>query len=154
LSIKTIMRELGLAEETVRRFCRADPVDDLLAKRRAGQPSILDAFKPFPHQAWNDGCHNVLDLRRQVTTLGYRGTYSQVRDYLAPYRACGAEPPTYVEVPKVRRITSWMTRSPENLTGRHGERIDAWLHAVEASDLPHLHRFARGAATTTPSATA
>jgi hypothetical protein len=77
LSIKTIMRELGLAEETVRRFCRADPVDDLLAKRRAGQPSILDAFKPFPHQAWNDGCRNVLDLHRQITVLGYRGTYSE-----------------------------------------------------------------------------
>ena len=30
------------------------------------------------------------------------------------------------------------------LTGRHGERLDAWMAAVEADDLPHLHRFVRG----------
>jgi transposase len=32
----------------------------------------------------------------------------------------------------------------EILTGRHGERLDAWMAAVETDDLPHLHRFVRG----------
>lgn len=30
------------------------------------------------------------------------------------------------------------------MTGRHGERLDAWLTAVEADDLTDLHSFARG----------
>ena len=30
------------------------------------------------------------------------------------------------------------------LTGRHGERLDAWIAAVRADDLPHLHAFANG----------
>jgi len=30
------------------------------------------------------------------------------------------------------------------LTGRHGERLDAWITAVRADDLPHLHAFANG----------
>ena len=30
------------------------------------------------------------------------------------------------------------------LTGRHGERLDAWIAAVRADDLPHLHTFANG----------
>jgi transposase len=30
------------------------------------------------------------------------------------------------------------------LTGRHGDRLDSWMTAVEADDLPQLHRFDRG----------
>lgn len=30
------------------------------------------------------------------------------------------------------------------LTGRHGERLKSWMTAVEADDLPHLHRFVTG----------
>jgi len=32
----------------------------------------------------------------------------------------------------------------EMLTGRHGDRLDAWMAAVEADNLPHLHRFVTG----------
>ncbi|MDQ3765463.1 MAG: transposase [Actinomycetota bacterium] len=32
----------------------------------------------------------------------------------------------------------------EMLTGRHGERLDSWMAAVDADDLPHLHRFVTG----------
>jgi transposase len=32
----------------------------------------------------------------------------------------------------------------EMMTGRHGERLDAWIAAVDASDLPDLHSFTRG----------
>ena len=30
------------------------------------------------------------------------------------------------------------------LTGRRGERLDTWIAAVRADDLPHLHSFANG----------
>jgi transposase len=30
------------------------------------------------------------------------------------------------------------------LTGRHGERLESWMAAVEADNLPHLHRFVTG----------
>ena len=30
------------------------------------------------------------------------------------------------------------------LTGRYGERLDAWIAAVRADDLSHLHTFANG----------
>lgn len=64
--IKTIMRELELAKETVRRFYRATTVDKLLAKARAGRPSKLDEYKPYLHQRWNEGCTNVLELHRET----------------------------------------------------------------------------------------
>jgi transposase len=56
--IKTIMRELGLAKETVRRFARATKVEDLLGTARAGRPSVLDEFKPYLHHRFNLGHTN------------------------------------------------------------------------------------------------
>jgi transposase len=174
--IKTIMRELDLAKETVRRFFRAQSVEELLAKSRAGRPSVLDAYKPYLHQRWNAGITNASTLYREITEQGYRGSRGTVAAYLAPFRALGAAPPPTPAIPKVRQITSWMLRRPtdldaeeqlqlkqilaacphleatathvatfaEMLTGRHGERLDSWMAAVDADDLPHLHRFVTG----------
>jgi transposase len=174
--IKTIMRELGLAKETVRRFYRASSVEELLAKPRAGRPSVLDSYKPYLHERWNAGVTNASMLYREITEQGYRGSRGTLAGYLAPFRALGAAPPPTPAVPKIRQITSWMLRRPEDLdaeeqlqlkhvlaccphldaaathistfaemlTGRHGNRLDSWMAAVEADDLPHLHRFVTG----------
>jgi hypothetical protein len=32
----------------------------------------------------------------------------------------------------------------EMMTGRHGKRLDAWIAAVDAEDLPDLRSFTRG----------
>jgi hypothetical protein len=174
--IKPIMRELDLAKETVRKFYRADSVDELLAKPRAGRPSVLDAYKAYLHERWNAGCTNASTLYQEIIEQGYRGCRGTVAAYLAPFRALGAAPPATSAPPKVRHITTWMLRHPDDLdteeqvklkqvlascphleatathvrgfaemlTGRHGERLEAWMDKVDADDLPHLHRFVRG----------
>jgi transposase len=174
--VKTITRELDLAKETVRRFYRAESVEELLAKPRAGRPSVLDTYKPYLHERWNAGITNASRLYREITEQGYQGSRGTLTAYLAPFRALGAAPAPTPSVPKVRQITSWMLRRPEDLdaeeqlqlkqvlaacphleatathigtfaemlTGRHGEHLDSWMAAVEAEDLPHLHRFVTG----------
>jgi len=114
-------------------------------------------------------------LHREITALGFRGSYATVYAHLAPLRGMPA-PPAVPAPPKVRHITSWIRRRPDNLgtdeqlqltgvlaacshldalhrhvkafaemmTGRHGERLDTWIAAVRADDLPHLHTFANG----------
>jgi transposase len=37
-----------------------------------------------------------------------------------------------------------VTAFAEMMTGRHGERLPAWITAVGLDDLPHLHSFTRG----------
>jgi transposase len=113
--IKAIMRELGLAKETVRRFARAASVEDLLAKARDGRPSVLDEFKPYLHQRWNEGCTTVWTLFEEIRAQGYPGSYGAVRDYLRPFRELGSAPPAVPAPPRVRDVTSWMLRHPDSL---------------------------------------
>jgi transposase len=174
--IKPVMRETGLAKETVRRFYRAGSADELLAKIKDGRPSVLDEYKPYLHQRWSEGCTNVRQLHAELHGHGYRGSYGTVRDYVQPFREAGAAPPAVPAPPKARDVASWILRDPDTLdddekaklaqarercphldtlaghvtefakilTGRHGDRLDDWIAAVEADDQPDLHSFARG----------
>jgi transposase len=174
--IKPIMRELGLAKETVRKFYRASSAEEVTATSRAGRPSVLDEFKPYLHERFNAGITNLSALFREIREQGYRGSRGTVADYLAPFRILGAAPASAPAAPKVRHVTSWMLHHPDDLddeqqlqlkqvrttcphldatadhvtefakilTNQVGERLDEWMAAAEADDLPHLHRFVRG----------
>ena len=176
LGIKPVMRQTGLAKETVRRFYRAATADELLAKTRDGRPSLLDEYKPYLHQRWNQGCTNVRQLHAELRERGYRGSYGTIRGYVQPFRDLGAAPPAEPAPPKTRDVARWILADPKHLddteksalaqvrdrcphldalaahvtefakilTGLHGDRLDAWLAAVEADDQPDLHSFARG----------
>jgi transposase len=112
--IKPIMRELGLAKETVRRFVRTSSVDELLAKPLQGRPSILDPFTPYLHQRWRDGARNASELFREIGQQGYTGSLATVVTYLRQFRYLGP-PPATPPPPKVRQITGWLLRHPDSL---------------------------------------
>ena len=69
------MRVTGLAGATVRRFCGAAEAGELLAKARDGRPSLLDAYKEYLHQRWNEGCANARQLYDEIARQGYPGGY-------------------------------------------------------------------------------
>jgi len=159
---------------------RARTVDELLAKARVGsRPSILDAFTEHLHHRYREGVTSATQLYNEIQAMGYRGSYGTLRAYLRPFKAANAAPPLVPRPPKVRDVTGWMLRHPDDLdadehvklkdarsrcphldqvaghvtefakmlTGRHGERLDAWIAAVDADDLPDLpdlHSFTHG----------
>jgi transposase len=146
--IKPIMRELGLAKETVRRFYRAQSVEELLAKARDGRGQMLEAFEPYLHQRLSDGTTNASQLFREVRQQGYRGSKGTVIDYLRPLRTdsrrrtTGASTTTRrlapARPPKVRHVTGWILTRPDRLS------TDAQLRLKQVlADCPHLDATAR-----------
>jgi transposase len=113
--IKPIMRELGLAKQTVRRFSRAHSVEELLSKPREGRPSLLDPFKPYLQQRWNHGHTCATGLVEELRAPGYQGSAAIVRTYLRPFRQLGTAPLPAPTPPKVREVSSWLLRHPDSL---------------------------------------
>jgi len=131
--IKTIMRELGLAKETVRRFARASCVEDLLATARDGRSSILDEFKPYLHHRFNLGHTNGSALFAEIQAQGYRGSLGTVLGYLRPFRTLGAAPAAVPPPPTVRAGTGAILPHPDRraaddqlMVNRSGRRARTW----------------------------
>jgi len=137
LGIKPIMRQTGLAKETVRRYCRAHSAGELLARTRDGRPSVLDDYKPYLHQRWNEGCASARQLHAELCERGYRGGYGAVRDYVQPFRELGAAPPPVPAPPKTRDVASWILTSPDNLGDEHKAAL-----AQIRDRCPHLDALA------------
>jgi len=142
--IKPIMRELGLAKETVRKYARAESVEELLAKSRDGRGTILAQFKAHLNGRWNEGVTNASELFREITALGYRGSLATVADYLRPFRTTGVAPAPQPNPPKVRQVASWLLSRREDLTAEELASLTEILDRCPplAATAAHVNAFA------------
>ncbi|MBB4938419.1 transposase [Streptosporangium album] len=115
--MRGIARRLGWSRHTVQRYARAVTWQELVdGKWKGVRPSKLDPFKPHLHQRWDAGCTNAKQLHREITALGFHGSYSTVRDYLDEHHARVESALIAAPSPTVRQVTGWLTRHPESLT--------------------------------------
>jgi transposase len=115
--IRTIARRLGWGRHTVQRYARAATSQELVdGKWRQPRPSKLDPFKPPLQQRFQQGCTNASQLHREITALGFAGSYALVRDYLDQFRVRGPSEPVAPAPPTGRRATGWLTRHPTTLS--------------------------------------
>jgi transposase len=84
MSIRAIAQQMDLDRRTVRRWINADAFPEI-AKRRP-KPSILDPWKPYLRERWEQGCHNGSQLLREIRAQGYRGSRGLVNDWLIALR--------------------------------------------------------------------
>ena len=125
-SLSAVAAELGLARNTVRRFARAaDPGELLVNDWSSQRPRMLDEYAPYLHQRWNQGCTDAARLCREIRARGYRGSYTLVRDYLAPLRLTPTTAPAPApQPPKARKVTGWIMTRPGALTS--SEQAPCW----------------------------
>jgi transposase len=80
---QAIARRLGKSERTVRRWLALGIPE---GKRRR-KHSHFDAYAPYVLQRWQEGCHNGLQLWREIRAQGSRHSARMVYQFLQPLRA-------------------------------------------------------------------
>ncbi|WP_426514500.1 ISL3 family transposase [Dactylosporangium sp. McL0621] len=143
-----IGRRLGLDIQTVRRFADATSIEQLLANTH--REGLIDPYKAYLHQRWNDGCTDTAVLHAEIREQGFRGSVQTLRRYLRPLRPiedgtrrhlrAPSTPPT----PKPRRVAKWIMSDPATIRLEDRHKLDAIRRRSPALDTlaGHVHDFA------------
>ncbi|MFD7479132.1 transposase [Streptomyces sp. NPDC059837] len=163
-----------MTHRTVKQLADAAVPEDLFQGQWQNRPTVLDEYKPYLDDRWNQGCTSAWALWEEIVPFGYKGSYQRVRAYLREKRlspvSVTARPPT------PRTVAGWILRHPESLTEsermrlkavlthcpeldaltkhvrsfaqmlteREGERLPEWLDSVRQDTLPTIHTLAAG----------
>lgn len=87
---KDIARHLNIHPKTVRRYLRTAVPE---ARRHDRGTGVLDPFKEYILNRWNEGCHNAAQLFREIQRRGFPGKASTVRDFVRQLRRASGLPP-------------------------------------------------------------
>jgi len=119
-------------------------LEQLLAKS-VDRSGLLDRYKPYLHQRWNEGVTDAAALTQEIIAQGYSGSHQTVRRYLQPFRELLTAPPVPPTVPKVRRITGWIMTDPDNLDADKQQKLADVLARCSHLDAVsrHVGQFAK-----------
>jgi transposase len=94
LSQREVARQLHVSRQVVHRFVTAETFPERVSTGR--RQSKLDPYLPYLRQRWEQGCHNGLQLARELPAQGFRGSASLVGKLLGDWRARLPGPPERV----------------------------------------------------------
>ena len=77
LSHEAIARRIGMGASTVQAWLAAGQFPK---RKPREQPTQLDQYLPSLRMRWEEGCHNMTSLFRELVEQGYKGSYASVRD--------------------------------------------------------------------------
>ncbi|MEV6160309.1 ISL3 family transposase [Nonomuraea sp. NPDC052129] len=171
LANNEIARRLNLALNTVKKYARAQRVEQVIGGPKRGA-TLVDPFRDYlrSRRAAEPGVA-AWTLLREIKSMGYQGGSTLLYRYLGQGRAEDAQAP-----PSPRRVAIWIMTDPAHLspgrmarlqevldhclelkqatehvrtfanllTQRQGHRLDDWIDVVRASDLQPLRSFAEG----------
>ncbi len=128
-SASHIAREVGIGRKTVHRWLQAGSFPERASAPR--RPSRLDPYEPYLHERWTAGCHNALQLWRELRTMGFPGAASSVRRSVARWRPkAGRRGP-----PARQRLAQTATPPPPAPTRVRSPRQARWLLLRPVADL-------------------
>jgi len=130
-SLRRIARELGMSRNAVRRYLRLPTCPDWIPGRP--RRSALDSHREWIDARLSEGPINVVQMHRQLTGQGFRGSYGSVRAYITKrLEAAGKKrdrinsatfpPPPQ---PSAKQLSFEWVRRPEKRKPDEQARIDA-----------------------------
>lgn len=166
-------RRLNVSLNTVKRYARVGE-PERMQRTPQYRPTLVDPYREHLRRRRDeDPAVGNLQLFREIKALGYPGSMNLLVRYVTQGRVEGDRPPIsprrltslvlthpdHLSDTQRERHHELTTACPEmiDLTEFVGSfaallrprkdnsaRLDAWITAVRAADLPHLHTFARG----------
>jgi transposase len=84
MSQQVIAERTGVSHSTISRWLAQGCFPE---RKPREQASHVDRYLPYLIQRWEDGCHNIAGLFRELEEQGYKGSYASVRDTIVRNRA-------------------------------------------------------------------
>ena len=84
VSVRQIAQHMGMGRQTVRRYLNHGAFPEIVQRRK--MPSILDRWEPYLLERWQAGCHNALQLYREIHEQGYAGSRPLLSRWAAQHR--------------------------------------------------------------------
>ena len=124
VSIKAIVRRLGVGRNTVRRWLRGAAPDPFRRRR-----SILDPHYALLERRWTEGCHNGARLWRELRHAGFRGGLRVVTEWATRRRLAGRPGRSALSIiaPPLRRVARWLTSEASALSTEERRYLDRLL---------------------------
>jgi transposase len=143
--VSEIARELHLGLNTVRRFLRAEQVEAMLGHIAGCRPSVLDPWREYLRQRWDEGCRSATVLRRELAERGQDCSIRLLTRYLRTMQATGAIPAPGPEPPTTRALVGWLMRPPGTLDEDQRRDLKTALATCPHLDslAGHIRAFAR-----------
>jgi transposase len=125
MSQAAIARQVGIGASTVQSWLAAGTFPE---RKPREQASHLDHYLPYLFQRWEDGCHNIACLFRELVERGYKGSYGSVYDNLVRLLLTGRknEASSSSKAPALatsRQAAFLFLRRPEELREEEQERL-------------------------------
>jgi transposase len=106
-------------------------------RRRSRSASIIDPYLSYLVSRWNQGCHNVSQLYKEIVDQGYTGTQRTLQMRLLPFRPKGVHPVSKQTIiwdkpPSSRGVALMMVRPTQSRTREQTAYLDQLIRSDEA----------------------
>ncbi|MFF6980958.1 transposase [Streptomyces sp. NPDC008343] len=130
---------------TVKLLADVTSPEDLFHDQGQGRPSVLDEYRPYLDDRWNQGCTKVCRSGHRTPALTlHRRRLDPAPPRIPLRRRTAPTQGRLTHCPELEALTGHVRSFAQILTERQGQRLPDWLDAVRQDALPGLHILAAG----------